>query len=107
MSCTPLSGIKNDAYVITAVDRATHCILGWAVCSSRTAAVMQAVVDMGPPAQHDHRDALIVYQSLVYALVSIPHTGPHPKRTRSKTIMRRYAIISPGLGGVPAVSRAA
>ncbi|PLS78811.1 MAG: IS1 transposase, partial [Chloroflexi bacterium] len=40
---------------------------GWAVCFSRTEAVMQAVVDMGPQAQHYHSDALAVYQALVYA----------------------------------------
>ncbi len=50
-------GQKNDAYVVTAVDRATRCITGWAACFSRSEAVMQAVVDMGPQAQHYHSDA--------------------------------------------------
>lgn len=49
------------------MDRKTRCVVGWAVCYSRTEAVLQAVVDMGPQAQHYHSDALAGYQALVYA----------------------------------------
>ncbi len=53
--------------MITAVDRATRCITGWAVNAHRSEAIMQAVVDMGPSAQQYHSDAFQVYHTLVYA----------------------------------------
>lgn len=58
---------KNEAYIITAVERTTRCIIGWAVSFTRTEAVLQAVVAMGPTASQYHSDGFAGYQQLVYA----------------------------------------
>jgi insertion element IS1 protein InsB len=52
---------------VTKVDRATRCLVGWAVTTERTADVMQAVADSGPEAALTYSDAYEGYTNLVYA----------------------------------------
>ena len=70
-SSTPPSSLvyrsrKKRAYVVTAVDRTTHCYVGWAVVEKRDAATLQQVVDHAPPARAYYSDGFSTYQALVY-----------------------------------------
>ncbi len=47
---------KNKAYIVTAVDRSTHTIVGWAVCGERTLEVLQSVIDDAPKAKDYYTD---------------------------------------------------
>lgn len=51
---------------MTLVDRATRCIVGWAVAYQRSEAIIQAILDGSPPAQHYFSDAFPLYEALVY-----------------------------------------
>ena len=51
---------------MTLVDRATRCIVAWAVCEARTPQVMQSVVDAAPPAQRYFSDAFNTYKELCW-----------------------------------------
>ena len=51
---------------MTLVDRATRCIVAWAVCEVRTPQVMQAVVDSAPPARSYFSDAFNTYRELCW-----------------------------------------
>lgn len=51
---------------MTQVDRATRCIVGWAVVPERTTEVMQALVDRSPQAHRYYSDPFPTYQALVY-----------------------------------------
>ena len=53
-------------YVITAVDRATRCIVGWDVVSERTREVMQAMLDRSPQARLYYSDEFSTYHALIY-----------------------------------------
>jgi hypothetical protein len=55
-NCTPSSVRKKRAYIVTAVDRTTHTIVGWAVVPERNEAMLQAVVDQAPQAQAYYSD---------------------------------------------------
>jgi IS1 family transposase len=44
------------------VDRATRCVVAWAVCLNRTPELMQSVVDAAPPAPHYYSDAFNTYR---------------------------------------------
>ena len=57
---------KNKAYIVTAVDRATHTIVGWAVCGERTLEILQLVIDSAPPATDYYTDGFLMYQDLSY-----------------------------------------
>lgn len=59
-------GEKNKAYVVTAVDRATHRIVGWAVCAERTLEILQSVIDDAPKAADYYTDGFLMYQDLSY-----------------------------------------
>jgi insertion element IS1 protein InsB len=48
------------------VDRATRCILGWAVTPERNEQLFQAVLDRTPQASHYYSDALPTYEALIY-----------------------------------------
>lgn len=52
--------------MITAVDRATRCIVGWDVVWERTTAVMQAMMDRSPQAKQYFSDLFNTYGTLVY-----------------------------------------
>lgn len=52
--------------MITAVDRATRCIVSWDVVWERTTSVMQAMLDRGPGATHYYSDLFNTYGTLVY-----------------------------------------
>ena len=52
--------------MVTAVDRATRCIVGWAVVKHRTFEVMQDVVDQGPQAAQYFSDGLAMYADVYY-----------------------------------------
>ncbi len=47
---------KKRAYIVTAVDRATHTIVSWAVVPVRDLDTLQAVVDQSPHAHTYYRD---------------------------------------------------
>ena len=51
---------------MTAVDRVTHTIVGWAVVPERTEAVLQGVVDQAPQARAYYSDGFTAYKNLVY-----------------------------------------
>jgi insertion element IS1 protein InsB len=51
---------------VTAVDRASRCILGWQVLTERTSETMQAVIDGAPTAYRYYSDAFPTYATLVY-----------------------------------------
>jgi IS1 family transposase len=57
---------KNKAYIVTAVDRQTHTIVGWAVCAERTLEILQAVIDTASKAQSYYTDGFLMYQDLSY-----------------------------------------
>jgi IS1 family transposase len=48
------------------VDRATRCIVAWAVCTSRTPELMQSVVDAAPHAENYYSDAFNTYRELCW-----------------------------------------
>lgn len=54
-------------YLITAVDRATHCIVGWDVVWERTSTHLQAMLDRAPFARQYYSDAFVTYRTLVYS----------------------------------------
>lgn len=39
---------KKKVYIVTAVDRETHAIVGWAVCAERSVEILQTVIDDAP-----------------------------------------------------------
>lgn len=51
---------------MTAVDRATRCIVGWAVDAQRTFELLQAVVDQGIHAQQYFSDGFPPYADVYY-----------------------------------------
>jgi IS1 family transposase len=51
---------------MTLVDRATSCILAWAVEFERPAATIQAMIDAAPQAAYYYSDLYVTYRSLVY-----------------------------------------
>jgi hypothetical protein len=66
MNCLALLGTKNVVYILTEVDRETHCIVGWDVVLHRIAENLQAMLDRAPLAAQFHSDAFPVYNTLVY-----------------------------------------
>jgi insertion element IS1 protein InsB len=54
------------AYVVTEVDRATRCILGWDVLWERTTEPLQELVERSPQAAQYYSDACSTYHTLVY-----------------------------------------
>ena len=57
---------KNKAYVVTAVCRETHRIIGWSVCAQRTVELLQSVVDQAPKAENYYTDGFLMDQDLSY-----------------------------------------
>jgi IS1 family transposase len=57
---------KNEAYIVTNVDRVTRCIVGWDVVFERDYLTMQAMLDRSPQAKQYYSDAFAVYETLVY-----------------------------------------
>lgn len=57
---------KNRAYIVTAVDRLRHTIVGWAVCEERTLEILQSVIDSAPRAADYYTDGFLMYQDLSY-----------------------------------------
>ena len=52
--------------MVTAVDRATRCLVGWLVLEHRTWEKVQAVVDQAPRATHYFSDGLPLYADVYY-----------------------------------------
>ena len=52
---------------MTAVDRATRCIVGWAVVWERNEQALQTLLDHAPCAQNYFSDGFTLYLSVVYA----------------------------------------
>ncbi len=48
------------------MDRATRCIVAWAVCETRTPELMQSVVDSAPHAASYYSDAFNAYRELCW-----------------------------------------
>ena len=57
---------KNKAYIVTAVDRVTHTIVGFAVCAERTLEILQSVIDTSIKAENYYTDSFLMYQDLSY-----------------------------------------
>lgn len=53
-------------YLVTNVDRATRCIIGWGIVHERTYETMQPILDGSPQAVSYHTDAFPTYETLVY-----------------------------------------
>ena len=52
---------------MTAVDRASRCIVGWAVVWERSEAALQTMLDTSPYADQYFTDAFSLYQAGIYA----------------------------------------
>jgi IS1 family transposase len=52
---------------MTIVDRATRCIIGWAVVWERSEAVLQQLLDGSPYAFTYYTDGFLLYQAGIYA----------------------------------------
>jgi IS1 family transposase len=65
---------------MTVVDRATSCILAWAVEPERTEATLQGLVDDAPPAAFYFSDLFALYRRLVYAP---GHYTPMPDKSQT------------------------
>ncbi len=52
--------------MITAVDRATRCIVGWDVVTERTTEIMQALLDRSVQAARYYSDDFSTYHTLIY-----------------------------------------
>jgi IS1 family transposase len=75
---------KNKAYIVTAVDRATHTIAAFAVCEERTLEIQQTVIDSAPRAANYYTDGFLMYQDLSY-------WGTHKTlKDKSETFSRHY-----------------
>lgn len=61
---------KKELYVVTLLDRVTHCYVGWAVLEHRTEAGLQALVDAAPQATAYYSDGFATYANLVYGAAS-------------------------------------
>ena len=57
---------KNKIYVLTVVDRATHCLLSWDAVSERSTANLQACLERAPQARQYYSDAFPAYDNLYY-----------------------------------------
>lgn len=57
---------KNEIYVLTVVDRTTHCILSWNAVTERTSANLQECLEQAPRARQYYSDAFPVYDTLYY-----------------------------------------
>lgn len=57
---------KNKIYVLTVVDRATHCLLSWDAVGERNTANLQAGLERSPQARQDYSDAFPAYDNLYY-----------------------------------------
>jgi len=67
---------------LTAVDRATRCIVGWDVVWERTEQVMQAVLDRSPQAYFYFSDQFATYNTLIYS-PALHQTLPDKSQTYS------------------------
>lgn len=57
---------KNKIYILTVVDRATHCLLSWDVVRERSTANLQACLERAPQARQYYSDAFPAYDNLYY-----------------------------------------
>jgi len=92
MRCSASSPIKNKVYIITNVDRATHCIVGWDVLWERTEENMQAMLDRSPQAYVYYSDQFSTYDTLIY------YPGKHeslPNKGQTYSVEADNARIAP------------
>ena len=68
---------KNKIYILTVVDRATHCLLSWDVVSERSTLNLQACLERAPQAKQYYSDAFPGYDNLYYG-------APYEMRTDKK-----------------------
>lgn len=57
---------KNEIYVLTVVDRETHCLLSWDAVAERSTARLQACLERAPQARQYYSDAFPGYDNLYY-----------------------------------------
>ena len=55
---------KNKAYIVTAVDRLTHTIVGFAVCRETTLEILQSVIDSSIKAENYYTDSFLMRSGL-------------------------------------------
>jgi IS1 family transposase len=72
-----LEAQKNEIYVLTVVDRATHCVLSWDAVSERSSAHLPAGLERAPQARQYYSDAFPGYDTLYYG-------APYEMRTDKK-----------------------
>ncbi len=91
---------KNEVYIVTQVDRATPCIVGWDVVVEHSCETLQPILDRFPPAQRDYSDNLAVYDTLVY------YPGHHLTvlRHHLARLVRRWRCFSRRMRAVCALS---
>jgi insertion element IS1 protein InsB len=68
---------------VTLVDRATRCIVNWAVVPERTVRLLQGLVDTAPAARAYFRDAYAPYDQVHY------HHGTHtslPNKSQTDSV---------------------
>ena len=66
---------------MTALDRTTHTIVGWAVVPERDEATLQGVVDQAPQATAYYSDGFPTYRALVYGLDASYTAMPDKRQT--------------------------
>ena len=57
---------KNEIYVLTVVDRNTHCVLSWDVVQERTTKALQVCLERAPQAKPYYSDAFSTDDNLYY-----------------------------------------
>ncbi len=67
---------KNEIYVLTVVDRETHCVLSWDAIYERTSERLQACLERGPQARQYFIDAFPAYITLYYGVLFKRHLSP-------------------------------
>ena len=68
---------------MTALDRATHTFVGWAVIEERNVDTLQAVVDQAPQARAYYSDGFATYRDLVYGEA---HYTAMPNKSQTYTV---------------------
>jgi IS1 family transposase len=66
LNSTPSWGRKKELYLMKAVDRATRCIVGSRIESTRVFEVLQSMVDQAAHADHYFSDGFPCYSDVYY-----------------------------------------
>lgn len=63
---SPVLKMDKVEYVVAIVNRATGCVVAWAVCSEHTPELMQSVMDAAPHVENYYSDAFNTYRELCW-----------------------------------------